>query len=114
MGDLTTCLKLTEDLLEEFNKGQSREELIGNINRLLDKRGALLASLKPPFSPEEQLLGKKIAALDKRLKPLLEETLLEIRQDIKQTVKKKTSMKKYINPYQSLQLNDGRFYDRKR
>ncbi|MEE8671110.1 MAG: flagellar protein FliT [Heyndrickxia coagulans] len=114
MGDLAACLELTEALLSEFHKEQPRDTLIQNVHRLLDRRGALLAAIKPPFSAEAQLLGRKIMDLDKQLKPLMQETLSGIRSDIQQAAKKKTSMKQYINPYQSLQLNDGRFYDRKR
>ncbi|MEK0397390.1 hypothetical protein WNX13_10355, partial [Lactobacillus delbrueckii] len=84
MGDIAACLELTEALLSEFHKEQPRDTLIQNVHRLLDRRGALLAAMKPPFSCESQLLGRKIMDLDKQLKPLMQETLSGIRSDIQE------------------------------
>ncbi|WP_018660725.1 flagellar protein FliT [Heyndrickxia acidiproducens] len=111
---LENYMQLTTSILAEFSKEQTRAELIRKVTKQLNLREALLPAIQPPFSAEEQLLGKKLVTLDRQLKPLLEKMKQDIQQDLKKVVKKKASMKQYINPYQSLQLNDGRFYDRTR
>ncbi|MGG4037809.1 flagellar protein FliT [Heyndrickxia ginsengihumi] len=114
MNHLENYLQLTEELLALFDQKLERVELISHVKELLAKRERHLAHIQPPFTDDDQMVGKKIVDLDQTLKPLLQQVKIEIQQDMKTVVKKRTNMKQYINPYTSLQLHDGRFYDRRR
>lgn len=114
MNHLENYLQLTEELLALFDQKIERVELISHVKELLAKRERHLAHIQPPFTDDDQMVGKKIVDLDQTLKPLLQQVKIEIQQDMKTVVKKRTNMKQYISPYTSLQLHDGRFYDRRR
>ena len=83
------------------------------FNSLLDQREGLLKSIHPPFSKEEQELGKQLVGLNQQVDQLLQKQKQEIQQDIKQLHIQKQSNQKYTNPYESLSI-DGVFYDKRK
>lgn len=90
-----------------------RDERIKKIEELMEKREAFMQNIKPPFSPEEQLLGKKLMDLNQQLDKLLLLEKTAIQKNIKDLHKTKESTNKYANPYQSLNT-DGIFYDKRK
>ncbi|MFK2825494.1 flagellar protein FliT [Bacillus sp. B190/17] len=113
MSTVKACFDLTAKLFGLVNDPSAdRDQTIAAIEELLEKRQELLISIKPPFTEEEQLIGREIlkrnAVIEIRLKKIKE----EIQKDMKSLTKKKDSVDKYVNPYASVQL-DGVFYDKK-
>lgn len=115
MSAVQKCFSLTEKLITSVQKvnEQNREESITMIEELLDEREQLLRMIKPPFSKEEQIIGEKIVLMNDTLQNLLNIQKQNIQKDINSLSKKKTSMNKYINPYQNMQT-DGYFYDKRK
>ncbi|MCM3024052.1 flagellar protein FliT [Heyndrickxia ginsengihumi] len=111
MSDIEYYLQVTEELISLLQKKIGRDEKIKHLTALLDKRDQLIPSIQPPYSDEDKKIGKKIVQLDKQLQPLLQKVKMEIKEDIKTVLNQKTNMKQYINPYQSLLLNNGSIYD---
>ena len=115
MNPVKEFYELTIQIIElmENSGEQDRDSKIEKIEGMLQKREALMVEIKPPFSSEENELGKKIIELNKKLEGLMETEKVLIQKDIKDLNIKKQSNKKYTNPYQSLST-DGMFYDRKK
>jgi len=113
VSQLFAVTKELYELLQEPTLKETRDETIAAIERLLTERDSLLQQMHPPFSEEEQELGKKIIALDNAIYPKLQHIKLQIQQDLKLIKQKKTANQNYMNPYQSLSI-DGMFYDKKR
>lgn len=113
MSAVQQCYKITEKLFQLMQQSnEDRDQLVEAIEQLLNQRQELLSSIRPPFSAEEEALGKRIVeknfVIDTELKKLRE----EIQKDRQQLSKKKSSASKYVNPYASMNI-DGVFYDKK-
>ncbi|MGE7763761.1 flagellar protein FliT [Peribacillus sp. NPDC096540] len=89
-----------------------RDDKIERVTQLIDQRDELLSQIKPPFTGEEQQLGRAIMLLNQQVDRLLNLQRLEIKRDIQEINKKKKSSNKYTNPYESLSV-DGMFYDKR-
>lgn len=89
-----------------------RDEKINKMNEFLDQRESLMESICPPFSEDEQRIGKQLVQLNQQVNELLKLQKLEIQRDIKDLNVKKNSTNKYANPYENLST-DGMFYDKK-
>ncbi|MGE6257356.1 flagellar protein FliT [Heyndrickxia sporothermodurans] len=115
MSVVQECYNLTEKLVTDLQleSEKERDVLIAEVTEILEKREQLLPLIKPPFSNEEMLLGTKLVELNKILHLLLNKEKQHIQKDINGLSKKKISMNKYINPYQSMQT-DGYFYDKRK
>ena len=109
------CFDLTKELLESAQSvnHENRDDLISKIEELLEKRQAILDQIRSPFSNEEFKLGQEMIKMNR----ILDEKLLFIRNNIKRDInglnKKKVSVKKYTNPYESVNF-DGMFYDKRK
>ncbi|MFE4809774.1 flagellar protein FliT [Peribacillus simplex] len=105
---------LTAELLAvlENRTITERDDKIERITKLIDKRDELLPQIKPPFTGEEQQLGRAVLLLNQQVDHLLKLQKQEIQQDIQEINKKKRSSNKYTNPYESLSV-DGIFYDKR-
>ncbi len=55
-----------------------RDVQIEKIQNLLDQREELLKSIQPPFSQQEQELGKQLVELNQQVEHLLQKQKLEI------------------------------------
>jgi flagellar protein FliT len=115
MSAVEECYDLTKELLILLDKvdSENRDQVIEKVEALLDQRESFLKSIHPPFSEGEKAQGDQIvqwnSIIDKKL--ILLRT--EIKRDMNGLNKKKTSVKKYTNPYDSMQF-DGMFYDKRK
>jgi flagellar protein FliT len=73
-----------------------------------------MKEIKPPFSQEEQQLGRQLFELNQKLQKLLEQEKASIQQDMILIKKQKETNKKYTNPYESLITVEGGFYDKRK
>lgn len=115
MSSVLLCYTITKQLkqaLEQVND-ENRESTIEEVEALLEKRQSVLGTIKPPYSQEEQELGKQMIAWNGQIDRQLAQLRLQIKRDMNGLTKKKTSVQKYSNPYESLQY-DGMFYDKKK
>jgi flagellar protein FliT len=111
------CHRKTKDLYD-LVKGASfddpvRDEVMERLDQLLDERQLLLDQFKPPFSDDEKKLGMEILEWDRVIESKLTSFQQAIQRDINGLSKKKSSINKYVNPYESMQ-HDGMFYDKKK
>lgn len=89
-----------------------RDEMIANVEAFLDERDKLQQQIAAPFTPEEEVLGKELVALEVDIQKKLAQLTKEIRVDISESQLKSDNMKSYVNPYSSLG-QDGTYYDTK-
>ena len=103
-------------LLEKVPKGEKRDTFLQELDRQLDQRGKVLALLQDEgfkINPENKVHAIFIE-LDRGIRERLETVMQEVKSDMKtlQTAKKKE--KQYINPYSSVRVMDGKYYDKKK
>lgn len=115
MIPLQECFKVTEDLIKVLNKVDSndRDASIDRITELLEKRNMIVSTIKSPFSNDEMEFGKSLVEQNKLLNSLLEKVKLDIQKDLSTLSKRKRSMNRYVNPYDTIQ-SDGFFYDKRK
>jgi flagellar protein FliT len=115
MSSVLLCYTITKQLKEAFEQvtDENRESTIEEVESLLEKRQSVLGTIKPPYTQDEQKLGKQMIAWNHQIDRQLSQLRLEIKRDMNGLTKKKTSVQKYSNPYESLQY-DGMFYDKKK
>jgi len=116
MSAVEKCVQLTEKLLQLSGSSSenNRDTVIEEIDALLNQREALLPLIKGPFSPEEQILGKKLLQQNKELALHLSEFKMHIQRDINELEHKKTTADRYSNPYAATEQLDGMFYDKRK
>ncbi|MGG3451997.1 hypothetical protein [Domibacillus aminovorans] len=113
MTPVHDCHKMTRRLLDLLEAVESnRDSQIEETEGLLDQRAAILPSIKPPFTAEEQVLGREIIQMNKEIEARLNRLNNAVKDDLKEVSMKKQSMNKYSNPYEALQT-DGVFYDKR-
>jgi flagellar protein FliT len=115
MSSVLFCYTITKQLKEALEQvdDKKREVTIEEVESLLEKRQSVLGTIKPPYTREEQELGKQMIAWNQQIDRQLAQLRLQIKRDMNGLTKKKTSVQKYSNPYESLQY-DGMFYDKKK
>ncbi|KAA0563077.1 flagellar protein FliT [Bacillus sp. CH30_1T] len=115
MNSVLLCYTITKQLKEALEQvtDVNREATIEEVESLLEKRQSVLGTIKPPYTQDEQELGKQMIAWNRQIDRQLAQLRLEIKRDMNGLTKKKTSVQKYSNPYESLQY-DGMFYDKKK
>ena len=108
--------KVTIELIQllEIENDLDRDVKIIKIQELLEQREGFMKRMNPPFSQEEQELGKQFMELNKKVSLLLTREKITIQKDLNQLKKKKQTATKYSNPYESLSTMDGVFYDRRK
>ncbi|WP_260286325.1 flagellar protein FliT [Peribacillus aracenensis] len=111
---IRTFHELTAELLAvlEDRTITERDDKIERVTKLIDRRDGLLSQINPPFTGEEQQLGRAVLLLNQQVDHLLKLQRQEIQRDIQEINKKKRSSNKYTNPYESLSV-DGMFYDKR-
>src|SRR5699024_11196033 len=116
MNKLQTLLDITKQLdqvLEEDAHTKNRDEVIERVNELIEKRGKLLETINPPFSDNEQKLGKNIVAHNKQIQGKLNQLFNDLKLEMKQVKKQKKTNRSYMNPYENVKIADGMFMDSK-
>ena len=112
---LVTWRKATEGLLiaAEKTDEESRDQAIESIESLLNVRDKLQSQIAAPFTPEEEVFGKELVALEADLQKKLALFNKRIYTGISEAQSKKNHMKNYVNPYASM-MQDGAYYDTKK
>lgn len=102
-------------LLGEIPKGEERDEYIGNINSVLDKRGTIIKDLiQEGFHFDEQnRIHSTLLELDNGIKDRLSAVMNAVKQDLANLQKTKKSEQQYFNPYSNVRVMDGMYYDKK-
>ncbi|MEI5907610.1 hypothetical protein WAK64_11140 [Bacillus spongiae] len=113
MSVVNECYTITKTLYKLFQVDGKREGKMEQMTSLLKKRQAILHKVKPPFTPEEEKLGKQIVVMNKVIESEMKKMKKSIERDRNGLKKTKVSVYKYVNPYASLQ-HDGMFYDKKK
>lgn len=103
-----------DTLVSQPVTAENREEVIQSLTALLEVRSGQLEELKPPFSTEENLLGKELLPMNERISKQVQNIFDQLKTDIRTIKKQKQSGKKYINPYSSMHTLDGRFLDKRK
>lgn len=113
MDAVREIYSITLEMINLLHKSdKERDEKIERLQELLNQRDHLIKNIKPPYSDEENEIGKKIVMLEPVLSKLLLNEKLSIQKDIKDVHMKKESTEKYVNPYDTFSI-DGVFYDKK-
>ena len=94
---------------------EARDAYIEKIHCLLEERGVLIEILKNAgfqvnFNNKSHTM---LAELDKGICERLNKVMKAIQSDLKDLQNAKKNEKQYLNPYASIQVMDGRYYDKK-
>ena len=102
--------------MESIPKGSERDDFIEEINRQLDERGKVLELLKiEKFKIDsENNIHAMLIELDNGIRERLEAIMQEVKQDMKNLQLAKKNEKQYLNPYSSVRVMDGMYYDKKK
>lgn len=117
MGKLETLYNVTKELEDVVNQSitsKNRESVIEQMNLLIEKRGILMENVKPPFTEEEKLMGKKLVTMNETVQSKMGEVLHLLKIEMKQLKKQKKSNQNYVNPYKDVRTLDGMFMDSKK
>lgn len=101
--------------LTTLPKEEQRDEYIEKINALLDERGILIETMQQDgfridLNDKSHIM---LAELDKGIRERLSNVMKSIQEDLKDLQNAKKNEKQYLNPYASVQVMDGRYYDKK-
>lgn len=103
-------------LLETVPKSEQRDEFLVEVDRLLEQRGKVLEALRDEnvqFSKENKVHNMLID-LDKGIQERLELVMQAVKTDMKHLQTAKQKEQQYINPYSSVRVMDGKYYDKKK
>ncbi|KOS66685.1 flagellar assembly protein FliT [Lysinibacillus contaminans] len=92
-----------------------RDNFIEKIHLYLDERGQLIDQLQHEGF-QVDLMSKAhatLAELDKGIQGRLDKVMKSIQADMKDLQNAKKNEQQYMNPYASVQVMDGRYYDKK-
>jgi flagellar protein FliT len=113
VNELLGCNKELINLLMKGLPIEDREDYIGQIDHLLEKRGTILYSLD--FKSQETLQAKNLLMdQDQEIRTLLAKQQAQIKEDLKLLKAQKQKNQQYANPYQTLNMHDGAFYDKRK
>jgi len=111
MEALKQCYAITTELIELLKK--EKEVDMAKVDQLLEQRQACLTILTPPTTESEKKVGQALLQQDKELLTMLQKAKISVQKELRDLKFKKASNQKYVNPYQSLQI-DGMFYDKRK
>ncbi len=99
-------------LSESINR-TNRDEALPKVNELINERENLIKDIKGPYTDEEKLIGQKIVKINEEIQKSMEILLTNVKKDIVQLKKNKSSNLSYINPYGETETTDGVYLDSK-
>lgn len=118
MGPIEQLLSISARLykhLTEVPGVDERDDYIELIEELLEQRGRLIEDLKSQnISLEGHQLTSHLLELDIGIQDRLKKVLSVIQKEIKNLQQTKKTEQQYINPYSSVQVMDGRYFDNKK
>ena len=103
-------------LLETNPNGDERDMFLEEVDRLLEQRGQVLEALRDEnyqLDKENKVHGLLIE-LDKGIRDRLDLVMQAVKKDMKNLQMAKQKEKEYINPYSSVRVLDGKYYDKKK
>ncbi|SNZ05182.1 flagellar protein FliT [Terribacillus aidingensis] len=103
-----------DTLVSQHVTTENREDVVQTLTVLMKARSQQMEELQPPFSAEEEKLGKALLPLNERISSHVQQIFDQLKLDMRTIKKQKQSGKKYINPYASMQTLDGRFLDKRK
>ncbi len=119
MNNQQKLLQLSAKLykfLENIPKGEKRDVFIQEIDSQLDERGRIIILLGEegfrlnPKNKEHIMLIE----LDKGIRERLDVVMDEVKKDMRTLQSAKKNEKQYSNPYSSVRVMDGMYYDKKK
>ncbi|WP_067842162.1 flagellin-specific chaperone FliT [Amphibacillus sediminis] len=116
MDALTKLEQVTNELatlVDQPVPAKTREDVLAKLDHLLDQRSELLKHVKPPFTDEEQKLGHDILAKDQEIQLRLNHLFLELKHEMRNVKKQKSSTQQYLDPYRHVATHDGSYWDKK-
>jgi flagellar protein FliT len=113
-------LQLSAQLFQELSKvpesSHDRDSYLERVDQLLEKRGQLFETMHAQQIKLDSSSKNKdlLIELDKGIQKRLQNVMLTVKNDIKNVKVSKQKEGNYINPYSSVQVMDGRYYDKKK
>ncbi|WP_249871312.1 flagellar protein FliT [Oceanobacillus saliphilus] len=101
-------------ILDQKITPQARESAIEKLNDLIIDRGTYMESLTPPYSEEEQRLGRELVQLNEEIEKKMHLLFADLKLEMIQVQKQKKSNQSYTNPYKNVHTMDGMFMDSKK
>lgn len=94
---------------------EKRDEFIETIHGLLDERGILIEKMQQEgfHVDSENKSHTMLVELDRGIRERLANVMKAVQADLKDLQNAKKNEKQYLNPYSSVQVMDGRYYDKK-
>lgn len=105
------------EFLEKVPNGEQRDVFFIEMNRLLDERGRVIEAVLHDDDikfDSQNNIHQMIIKLDKGIRERLDHVMEAVKTDLKHLQTAKNKEKHYINPYASVQVMDGRYYDKKK
>lgn len=117
--EITDYLQASAKLLKfltSIPNGEERTAYIIQINAYLDERGKLVDQLiQLNFKYDESnKTHQTLFELDKGIQERLAKVMETVKVDIKELQNTKKHEQQYIDPYESLRILEGRYYDGKK
>lgn len=103
-------------LLETVPRGEQRDDFIQEVERQLDERGEVVVQLSEKgfqLDPNNKV-HIMLIELDKGIRERLDAIMEEVKSDMKTLQSAKKNEKQYMNPYSSVRIMDGMYYDKKK
>lgn len=116
MGSIEELLSVTRDLAQLVNSSYEKGERSAHITKiieLLDQREGLLSKIEPPFTEEEDVIGKQIIQFDKEMSKQLNAIFDELKVEMRQFNQHVKMRPKYVRPFQAVSI-DGVFIDKRK
>lgn len=119
MDNIQLLLQESAKLLQHLGsipRGDGRDEFIEEINNRLDRRGNIINSLQQSgfiIDPQNKIHAT-LVELDRGIRERLDMVMKDVKQDMKDLQNSKKNEKRYMNPYSSVQVMDGMYYDKKK
>lgn len=106
---------ITTNMLQALNSldKHNREQIINKVSEQIVAREVLINGIKPPYTEEEEMIGRKVNDLNVTIQERMEALYTQVKDDIIQLKQNKTSNITYINPYNKLKTTDGIYLDSK-
>lgn len=119
MDNTQTLLQVSAKLyqhLTDLPSEEQRDEYIEKIHLLLDERGLLIEKMQQEgFQVDlENKSHGMLVELDKGIRERLNRVMKLIQEDLKGIQNAKKNEQQYMNPYASVQVMDGRYFDNKK
>lgn len=117
MNRIMPIYQLTErmqQLLSQDIDSHNREEVISTFQKLMEERGKLLEAIAPPYTEDEDKLGKAVVPMNQDIEQKIKFIFFALKNEMKQVQQQKKSTSSYSNPYKNMQSMDGMFLDQKK